>query len=396
MENEQIILQPKKRIFVPSNATPQANAKLLKIIKVTFMNPLEEWVLNPVWTQRTLQKIEKYLNENADPNNKIGLGDEKTVLSLAVTYQIKPLFDLLLNYGADINDSNNHQKTPLHVLITNFKNNPTILSVEYLLQHGANPNVQSDWKETPLSLAMLHWHSDYIEPLIKYGANVNYNNGTNTPLGRAISFSDWSGTNKTKLLLQARASLIDVNNKKDTVFHAIARFYTKEKKKKEFIEFVMLYAQPSPLHKKTSTDTILETLLVLRKYYVTILPELQFYILAKLLQLNCFHKGLYDELILKLNYKPCPLLQTNNHIESLKNILQIKNSENKTPLEQYIQKYGSQLHEVEPPSKEIIALFNCSKLDNDLNELHKMYPDIQTISKDNLALAIYKKYLTNK
>ena len=76
---------------------------------------------------------------------------------------------LLISKGADVNAQDNNGFTPLHLIAINGSRE-SLSVAKVLLQNGANPNVVSKFKTTPL----LMWqHGEQISDLlIDYGAKL--------------------------------------------------------------------------------------------------------------------------------------------------------------------------------------------------------------------------------
>ena len=61
--------------------------------------------------------------------------------------------------------------------------------VEFLLKHGANPNIQNNYGGTPLTSAIYHGRAATIKHLLDKGARINtLDQYSNTPLKLAIYF----------------------------------------------------------------------------------------------------------------------------------------------------------------------------------------------------------------
>ena len=76
----------------------------------------------------------------------------------------KPIVQLLLEHGADVNAEDNHYSTPLHLATSS---DPEI--VQLLLQHGADINALDQRHRTPLHLAMQSQVSDKLRDLLAHG-----------------------------------------------------------------------------------------------------------------------------------------------------------------------------------------------------------------------------------
>jgi len=105
---------------------------------------------------------------------------------------------VLLAWKADINARDKNGNTPLHNTLYDVKGSfislimnahTTSAMVEYLLTHGASPNVHNEEGDTPLHKAAMLGRRDIIEILLKHGANTTVrNNKGDTPLRTALKY----------------------------------------------------------------------------------------------------------------------------------------------------------------------------------------------------------------
>ncbi|MCB1219986.1 MAG: ankyrin repeat domain-containing protein [Planctomycetales bacterium] len=114
------------------------------------------------------------LEAGADPN------DDECMWHVP-QFMYEECLTLLLEFGGNPNRKSEHwNNTPLYFLLghrTNDKGYDTAMrGVNWLLEHGADPNVPSyDWQENALQLAVrLHHRPDVVESLLKHGADGSY------------------------------------------------------------------------------------------------------------------------------------------------------------------------------------------------------------------------------
>ena len=130
-----------------------------------------------------LSAIEKCLDEGYDVNSKDEFGE--TVLEYALTLGDIQVAKLLIDRGADVNEVV-VGNTKLHLLAINMyrlTEEDRLEIIQYLLEHGADPNLLNDENETPLSLGVKDSITpEILECLLGYGADPNYTTGDYTPL----------------------------------------------------------------------------------------------------------------------------------------------------------------------------------------------------------------------
>jgi RNA polymerase sigma factor (sigma-70 family) len=109
------------------------------------------------------------------------------------------LVKLLLDNGADVNDTDRSENTPLHNAVLKKQ----ISMVSLLLDRGANLEAQSRLAMTPLHVAALRDNKEMVQFLVEQGANVD------TPDKSDRTPADWAalkGLNDTVALLVAKGA----------------------------------------------------------------------------------------------------------------------------------------------------------------------------------------------
>lgn len=334
----------------------------------------------------TLENIKIFLQkkQNFDPNLTVG-PEQTPIICLAAKYNNKGLLEHLLKLGANINARDISKNTVLH---TSIKYNNSL--VDYLLQNGADPNLQNKLGYPPLYTAITNCNEtsneiSTIKLLFKYGANINHHTNFSSPLGDLvdkhysykINESNLENLVRLKTLCNLGASLTDVNTKGDTVFHRAMG--------KQRVVFKTLITNACFNFKKEYTYRIKTFLMILNRHNKLLYSnkDLQFLILAKIPEYFS-HEGLYKKFSTH-ELKLFPFYQVNGHVQCIQNILQIKNSYNEKAFDLLPQ------FEDEEYQKKITSLFN-EKLPADLAEFNQKYPDTQAIQENNLARQIHVNY----
>lgn len=210
---------------------------------------------NPLTIGKLIDKTELLLNKNINydtakfaitcgyesnipkdcyPNLEIKNNNEYTPLMLA-SKNNKDIVKLLLDNGAQINETNFNEETPL--IIATYKCNYDV--VELLLDNGADINKTGNNKDTPLMIAIGENNYDVVELLLEKGADINKTGYKgDTPLSVAINIGN---DDIVKLLLDNGADLdIADNNGNTPLSVAINKGYDdivkliKNKKKEKF------------------------------------------------------------------------------------------------------------------------------------------------------------------
>lgn len=98
--------------------------------------------------------------------NAIGPG-ELTLLNFLIESEDKGMINLLLDYGLDVNIQGEYY-TPLIYAVDKYPN-----MVAFILQKGANVNLESASGFLPIHIATFNMHEGIIKLLLKYGADIN-------------------------------------------------------------------------------------------------------------------------------------------------------------------------------------------------------------------------------
>ncbi len=111
-----------------------------------------------------------------------------TPLHLAVfSINHKKVVQMLVAKGADVNARAGSGATPLYFAVMRGQKD----DVEFLLDHGANPNLPDAYTNSILDVALHMQYTSLVEPLVNKGADVNYqDNGPHRPLTYALQMDD--------------------------------------------------------------------------------------------------------------------------------------------------------------------------------------------------------------
>jgi len=144
-----------------------------------------------------LQIVKLLLKHKADI--KIKDKNKNNLLHIAATRDFMDSLEtvkLLIKKGADLNELNSYNKTPLFMAL---EYNPVI--AKFLIEQGANLNQQDVRKYTPLLVAIRYNRSELVKLLISKSANINYQRSDCwTPLHEAVYHKNAS---IVKILLKA-------------------------------------------------------------------------------------------------------------------------------------------------------------------------------------------------
>jgi len=162
------------RIALMYAITTNADKKIITLLldNTADINIQDKWgkaAFMYILDKKDEELIEKVIDK-IDPN----IQDKNGQATLLTVMQRKPinhkLVELLLEKGADPNNKNQYNTTPLIIAV---KNNDNKL-VKLLLDKGANPNVMQngDWA-VPLIDAIKSNNMEIIQMLLDHGADVN-------------------------------------------------------------------------------------------------------------------------------------------------------------------------------------------------------------------------------
>lgn len=214
----------------PFNPVPSKNTNIPKTL-VKINNPgIAEAI-----AKGDIKKVKEMLEK--DPSLASGIVNYSgefygyTLLRLTARYNNKEMAELLIKYGAPVNEINNSYTTSLHTAAEyNSKD-----VAELLIKNGADVNAQGDISQTPLHTAAYHNSKEVAELLIKNGANLNagdYFCGCHSSGNSPLHYAVWGNSiDVAELLIDSGA---DINNRNygedqdDTPLYTAVKYDKKE------------------------------------------------------------------------------------------------------------------------------------------------------------------------
>ena len=116
------------------------------------------------------EKARSLLKNGADPNDpEIKSKYRETLLHIAVKNDDPKSVNILLEYGARINETDNLGRTALDIAVQHND----LESVNILLQHGARINETDNLGRTALDIAVQHNDLESVNILLQHGARIN-------------------------------------------------------------------------------------------------------------------------------------------------------------------------------------------------------------------------------
>jgi ankyrin repeat protein len=118
------------------------------------------------------ESVRFLIGKGADPNCRGPLGPGKAALHGAAEGGSAEVATILLDYGVDVNATDDAGSTPLHEAAFNGH----LAVAEILLNRGAKLDARDSTGNTPLCWAAAEGHKDLVRLLLAHGANPNVRN----------------------------------------------------------------------------------------------------------------------------------------------------------------------------------------------------------------------------
>ncbi|EAX88000.1 ankyrin repeat protein, putative [Trichomonas vaginalis G3] len=132
-------------------------------------------------------------------------------------FHLQSLCEYFINYGANINATNEEKMTALHFVIKNNNKEIAYNLCKYFISHGADINASNNVGETVLHIAVDRNYKKCVELFISNDANINVQNFIGeTPLHYAAAKNN---TEIAEILITNRANVNITSQCGDTALH---------------------------------------------------------------------------------------------------------------------------------------------------------------------------------
>jgi len=141
---------------------------------VSAVENMDKKLLEAVLDEDT-KKMKLLLVKGANPNSTEVLFKKRTIMGWAAQYKSTKLLEVLISHNGDVNLFNS--KDPWSPApIYNALMASRLDNLNFLIKHGANPNQIDNHQKTPVMAAVAtgDWEATYI--LLQAGANIEYKN----------------------------------------------------------------------------------------------------------------------------------------------------------------------------------------------------------------------------
>jgi len=345
------------------NRQEEATRSLIKIVNYVG----SKYLSHADWA-----KIKDCIERGADPDCRVGEFNE-SLLSYVIACSNRDMFDFLIEKDVDV-DPWGPGLTPLHYAVQLRNGSDKSYILETLLELKADVNCEVSCG-TPLSLAVSAGDVGLIKFLVKHDADPNTST-SRSYLSLAIENSHFEST---KLCCDLGASLKDDD---DTAFHtAVGR-------SRRFIKALITRAHtnsPKEIldqreYRRGMREKIITAFWVLKELGIS--EDVKCLILSRLFvdDVQCTNQGLSKQ-VLRVGYKyPDVLAQVDKRVTLVQRTLQIEDLQKNTPLDllsakRYYLEYKN----------EVQALLSGNQLEYDLGEFKEKFPDILSVSDNNLV-----------
>lgn len=168
-------IEQHRLLFIAAECNQQEiyDSLLLPSVEIEPVNSKGETPLfDAVKSLEASELVRYFLNKGFNMHHKNR--DFKSAFFDAVSYGCLDIVNIFIENGANVNERDKDQNTPLFNV--NRENKKEALKItKVLLDNGANVNALNRYRQTPIFNAIMHYdfHIEIVELFIEYGANLN-------------------------------------------------------------------------------------------------------------------------------------------------------------------------------------------------------------------------------
>ncbi len=227
-------MKPNRDKLISENSKIQDFHKIQSEFEIKSVQELNKLLADAVQLGN-VELVKELLKNRPGINNTSGDGYGNTPLAIACQNGHNKLVELLIELGADANQSFRDGDTALLKACNGYKPEFVTEIVEVLLKHGANPNLFTAGNDGPLHYAAMFGHFGAVKLLVQYGAKINFKGSyKRTPLIYAAA--DAAMPEMVKFLIESGA---DLNAKNESGENALFELITRDNPNTEVAEILI-------------------------------------------------------------------------------------------------------------------------------------------------------------